>query len=301
MPRKYTVKPGDTLERIAIRECGSRRYVDEIARLNSLANASRIYVGQVLTLTCGDAPTTTPGNTTAPIPTTGSTPSSGSGTPVTTTPPPVPTTPTPPAPTTPAAGGVPRFISTRPGEVLLNVPYYSQEDPDAKYAGADCGPTCLRMLVGWHRLHKLGEDSKDLKVDDVTKAVGIRGGQFSFPVQLVRAAEKYGLKLIETRKLNLPAIQAEIDAGRPVISLIHYGTLSKRQNQRFRGGHFVVVVGYNERDVILNDPDWWGERRNEGKLFRVPRSEFETAIGSASYKAGNSPHWGVMVDPKALD
>jgi len=113
----------------------------------------------------------------------------------------------------------------------------------------------------------------------------------------VAAGEKYGLKLVYRQDAKLPVVLAELDAGRPVISLIRYANLKGRQNQRFRGGHFVVVVGYNEREIILNDPDWWGSKRGGGAGFRVPRAEFEGAIGLDNWKAGNSPYQAVFVAP----
>jgi hypothetical protein len=57
----------------------------------------------------------------------------------------------------------------------------------------------------------------------------------------------------------------------------------------------VVVVGYNDREIILNDPDWWGSRRSEGAGCRVSRADFEAAIGPDNWKAGNNPYQAVFV------
>jgi hypothetical protein len=271
MPRTYRVKAADTVERIAIRECGSARFTNLIIRDNQLQNARFIFVGQTLILRCGDA---------------GITPDSPPAAAA------APTAPDPTQPNTPPLGT---------GEKRLSVPYYSQEDPTAQYASADCGPASLRMMIGWHRLRNGQPDPATLTIDELSRAMGLRGGQFSFPIQLVQVGRRYHLPLIETLNATLPRIQQEIDAGRPVISLIHYGSISKRQNQEFTRGHFVVVIGYTASEVILNDPDWWGVRRNEGASLRVPRAEFEQAIGRRLQSTGNNPHWAVFVRPEAVN
>jgi lysozyme len=48
----YTVRPGDTLCRIAQRECGGRITWQKIAADNNIINPDLIYVGDVLTLNC---------------------------------------------------------------------------------------------------------------------------------------------------------------------------------------------------------------------------------------------------------
>jgi LysM repeat protein len=257
----YRVKPGDTLERIARRECGDRKFVEQIVRDNHIANPSLIRVGQELILNCGEETSTTG----LPLPTTAN-------------------LVTPPK----------SILTGGKDTVLLDVPYHSQEDADAKWAAADCGPACVRMLIGWNALRQ-GQPDPNLSIDEVAKATGMGRNRFSFPRQLVAVGEKYGLKLEYRRDAKLAAVLAELDAGRPVISLIRYANLKGRQNQRFRGGHFVVVAGYNDREIVLNDPDWWGNNRNGGAGFRVPRAEFEGAIGLDNWKAGNDPYQAIFV------
>jgi hypothetical protein len=86
------------------------------------------------------------------------------------------------------------------------------------------------------------------------------------------------------------AIQAQIDAGKPAISLIGYGSIAARQNQPDHGGHFVIVRGYDSQYVYLNDPDWWGKERDKGNGLAVPVVQFQSAI-----RVSPAPYTGVIL------
>ena len=258
----YRVKPGDTLVRIAQRECGDRKFVEQLVKDNRIANPDVICVGQELVIESGLAArsTASPATSTARL-------------------------------VAPA-----NFLTGMSDKVLLKVPYHSQEDGNARWARPDCGPPCIRMMIGWNA-ERLWQPDPNLSVDDVSKAMDMGRNGFSLPKKLVAVGERFSLKLDYRSDATLNRMIAELDAGRPLISLIRYANLTGRQNQRFRGGHFVVVIGYNDREIILNDPDWWSSRRSEGAGFRVSRTEFEEAIGPDNWKAGNRPYQAVFVKP----
>jgi hypothetical protein len=252
--------PGDTLERIAQRECGNRKFVQQIAQENRIADPDFIRVGQELVINIGTASRSTAS----------------------------------PATSTARLVRPSNFLVGTADKLLLEVPYHSQEDGNARWASADGGPICVRMLIGWNAL-RLKQPDPRLTMDEINKAAAIGQTRFSTPLQLVAVADQYGLKLEHRQDATLTKILAELDAGRPLISLLRYGNLTGRQNLRFRGGHYVVVIGYNDREIILNDPDWCGERRSEGAGFRVLRAEFESAIGPDNRKAGNPPYQALFV------
>lgn len=195
---------------------------------------------------------------------------------------------------------VSRNLSTNPGEVILDVPYHSQEDATAKAAWADCGPTSLRMILGWNEVRN-GRPDLDITVDDITKTVGIGPKEFSHFSMLIPAARHYGLEMYHTNQATLARIKRELDAGRPTLQLVHYGSYSQRMHKRFSAGHFMVVAGYNDTHVIVNDPYWAPPRREEGHHWAIPIAEFENSIGPVGAgKMGNMPYQALFLDPRAL-
>lgn len=161
---------------------------------------------------------------------------------------------------------------------LIDVPYASQWDADAHLARGDCGIVCASMLARWRGI----KTSSDAMLDKADLPIGKHSYTFN---EIIAAAKSVGLKLRYVHPAGLLQIQQELDAGRPVISLIRYGELTGNQDD-FDGAHFVVVVGC-DRSVYINDPDWWGERRAEGKAREVRTYEFASAIGDALLSTGN--------------
>lgn len=174
----------------------------------------------------------------------------------------------------------------------IPVPYWSQEDVGTKGFANDCGPVCVKMLLEW------AGKAQHIQPDRISREIGLapRGkGSFAGMNQLIFAASKYGLKLQHKRPVTVPQITDEIAAGRPVLALIHYGSISNRQ-AKFNGGHFVLVTGYDDANLYLHDPDWWGDLRAHGEYAPVPISEFETAFGPiGAKKAGNLPSQALFV------
>lgn len=175
------------------------------------------------------------------------------------------------------------------------VPYVSQEDVQAKAYANDCGPVVMKMLFNWARV------ALNIPADRISRDIGIapRGkGSFSSMNQLIFVGSKYGLKLRHVRPALLPLIEDEIRAGRPVPTLLHYGSVPNRQ-AKFNGGHFVLVTGFDETTIYVHDPDWWGALRNRGEYFPILRTDFEIAYGPVgARKAGNLPYQCLFVVPQ---
>jgi len=151
--------------------------------------------------------------------------------------------------------------------VAHTVPYRSQWDSDAKQFNSDCGPACIAMLLSHRGIHRsvdylsaacgLGESKRYTTAPDLAFVSGLCGSELSV---------KAGLSAHEWV------------AESPAIALVHYGTLPDRLDKNYTGGHWVVVVGGDDKFVELHDPDWWGERRDEGTGRRVSIEVFDNAL-----------------------
>src|SRR5690242_7198550 len=159
---------------------------------------------------------------------------------------------------------------------MLTVPYHSQEDRDAHRYCNDCGAACAAMLLEWAGKGRMSVDQLAAKTALSTSDSGLN------PTQVANLLTQMGLSAqAKNGSANFGAIQAELAAGRPVISLIHYGSIPERQNQPDTFGHFVVVVGIDSDNTYLNDPDWWGNKMSYGAGLKVKNAEFQDAIAKA--------------------
>lgn len=170
---------------------------------------------------------------------------------------------------------------------LIDVPYNSQWDSDAKLSRGDCGVVALAMIARW-----LG---KNVTPDGIIRGAGLPIGAHAYSFeQLLTAASYCGIKMYVEPVATWPVIQNAIALGDPVITLLRYGEISNNQDD-FDGSHFWVVVGFDDEYVYVNDPDWWEPRRIEGKARAIPLWEFKQAIGSALSATGNQPYQSLFV------
>lgn len=170
-----------------------------------------------------------------------------------------------------------------PAPHLLSVPWLSQLGPDAAYSNSDCGPADVAM---WLRLV-----GKIVSVDDVSKATGLSAGyHYTIPAQLIAAAGHYGLSLMRIVSATIDQLHAEIDAGRPIIVLVHYASLPARYDANFTAGHWLLVIGYTDTEIIYHDPYWPDTR---GQAIHCPIARFEHAMRDCGID-GNSPNQALI-------
>ncbi len=86
-------------------------------------------------------------------------------------------------------------------------------------------------------------------------------------------------------------VRAYIDQGTPVIALVKYQYLPDRQGQSTTGGHFVLVVGYDDDagELVINDPYYWGPLRSKGDHHHYDYGTWEQAWGRC-HEDGNPNH-----------
>lgn len=136
----------------------------------------------------------------------------------------------------------------------LKLPFFKQE------SWYTCGPACLRMVLAFFGITKT--EAEIIKECDTTE-LG------TTTVKISTAAYKLGLKSSPLKNANIDDIKIELRKGRPVIVLIDssylYGGISGF-------GHFIVLVGFSDEEIIYHDPDV-----KEGKYVRSKNVTFQKA------------------------
>jgi predicted double-glycine peptidase len=138
---------------------------------------------------------------------------------------------------------------------IIEVPYRSQWDADANKTKNDCGATSLAMCINYF--------GGNVTTNDVFEKTGADQGYITFE-QLVKAAKALGYSLTGTAYKTLTDLKSSIDKSIPAIVVLHYGDLIDKLDT-FKGPHILVVVGYDDKGVYVNDPDYWGANREQGK------------------------------------
>ena len=172
------------------------------------------------------------------------------------------------------------------GIVISSIPYKSQYDSDAETYRNDCGPACVAMI-----LNGLGVN---VTTNAVYRKTGASSTGYVSVSQMIRAAQSYGVNFDYFYPWSLNDLKLAVRAGKAPITLVHYGAWSKlgKTQSSFSGPHFVVIVGYDEDYIYVNDPLWWGTRRKEGERKRWTYKEFSAAWSTAS-KDGNRNYSGI--------
>lgn len=176
------------------------------------------------------------------------------------------------------------------GSKILNVPYKSQNDADANLKHTDCGPCCIAMI--------LGAMGQTVTTNAVTAASGMQGDNGLMQSQVVNAAKAFGLNMDWQAGYTLDILKTFIDNGQPPIALIKYGNIPDRVDRNFAGGHYVVVVGYDDAThrVFINDPDYY-PGTNGGFQKAYDYETWKSAWGG--FAAGENYNWCLIVPKPA--
>jgi uncharacterized protein YgiM (DUF1202 family) len=137
------------------------------------------------------------------------------------------------------------------GSKILNVPYKCQNDPDANLKRTDCGPCCIAMI--------LGGIGQQVTTNAVVAAANQQGDNGLMQSQVINAARAFGLVMDWAQGFTLDGLKKLIDNGQPPIALVKYANLPERVDKGSTGGHYVVVVGYDDatQRIFINDPDYF--------------------------------------------
>lgn len=130
-------------------------------------------------------------------------------------------------------------------ERLLDITHVSQLETGPN----NCGEAALCMVLNTWLVQQDKHESVD--VFSVIQAVA-NNGKYAALNDLKRAALTFGMVLHIRVQQSLQSLANEIDAGRPIIALVHRLKLKPTFNG-FNGSHFVVVRGYTPDHIVIHE------------------------------------------------
>ena len=134
----------------------------------------------------------------------------------------------------------------------LSVAYESQNNDDGPQGYRQCFSSSCAMLARYW-----GKVKNDTEYNQRRSQYG---DSTSSEAQL-RSLRSYGLTANFGTDGRPERLRAEIDAGRPVaVGWLHHGPASAPSG----GGHWTVIIGYDDTGWIMNDPNGEADLVNGG-------------------------------------
>ena len=134
-----------------------------------------------------------------------------------------------------------------PQALRLTVPYFRQLDSTTDQGRRMCFSSSCAMLLAAVRPGLIHGPNAD---DQYLARVRMYGDTTSQLAQ-VRALESFGVKAEYTQRADFAAIERSIHRGVPVpVGYLHRGPVGKPAG----GGHWAIVIGYDQEALILHDP-----------------------------------------------
>lgn len=128
---------------------------------------------------------------------------------------------------------------------VLNVPYFYQRDSQTGHGERMCFSSSMAMAIDF-----LDPEAIEGDDDDYLRIVFKYGDTVSSEAQ-VKAARSLGMNCEFRTDLTEKILQQQIDKGFPVpIGILHKGHHSSPTG----GGHYVCVVGYDQKYFYVHDP-----------------------------------------------
>ena len=130
----------------------------------------------------------------------------------------------------------------------LSVPYFSQLDSMTMHADRMCQSSSNAMLLKYLKPQTLhGKNG-----DDEFLNVVLQYGDTVEPVPQVKALDSFGIKATRVMNADFSTIEEQIDRGIPVpCGFLHRGPIHAPTGF----GHWLCVIGYTEKAVIVHDPN----------------------------------------------
>lgn len=133
---------------------------------------------------------------------------------------------------------------------VQNFPLYEQPD------GITCGPTSLKMLLKHYgKEHSVNEIKKKCK----TELLVIQGKKIggTAPDQIEKALDHFGVPS-DLVHADMHKLKKYVSEGRPCVALVRTGKVL---------WHWVVIIGYDEGNIIMADPGDGKREVVKAKIF----------------------------------
>ncbi len=158
-----------------------------------------------------------------------------------------------PPPVSPLAVAVPAAI---PASLLASVPDVRQS------TGYTCGASALQAILAYW-----GTEEREDRLAAHLHSTPEAG---THPLDIVRVAREFGLTAEIREGLDLPDLEAALDAGTPVI--VDLQAWRERADvpwtETWDDGHYMVLLGMDAEKLYFEDPSLLGKRGF------IPRAEF---------------------------
>ena len=166
--------------------------------------------------------------------------------------------------------------------LLLDVPYRSQFD-GSPYAGANCGPASLAMV-----LEAYGIELPTARLRDLANGIqGTSGYPDGVAIESLQAiALDAGLQVVglygadhRYARWTVEGVRRQVERGWPVLTLVHYRSLPGHETSTSAADHYVVVVGVTPDGFLVHDPAFPGQA---GRLRPLSTEQLRRAWDDSS-------------------
>lgn len=149
------------------------------------------------------------------------------------------------------------------GVINLAVPHLLEYGSDiGVYSGArTCGPCSLEMCAAYlqHRdpsFENVKRFNALLEPERAGDDFFLRHGRDTTYDEIVRiASQLYGFQGLRVVSYSWERVMTELRKEAPVIVCLRYGEIPQRHDKSYTEGHFLVVCGAKDNQVICQDPD----------------------------------------------
>lgn len=161
--------------------------------------------------------------------------------------------------------------------------------PDVRQAtDYTCGPSALQAALAYWGI--------EVREDELAKAAHTTSEDGSGRFALAKAARGYGVTATLVQPMGMPALEAAVRKGLPVIVAIQAWKDQPGINYAtdWDDGHYVVVIGFDKDHIYVEDPSILGSKGV------MTRAEFLTRWHDED--TGPSDHYeqlGIIVEGKA--